>query len=1131
MFNKSLILFIWSIFFSCVLAVGLAIGGVFYVFWQVKYGDYSQLKKTTILAMFQEETSLFYNDGKTRIGSIFESRHRRYVPVDEIPANMINAVVAVEDKNFYNHIGIDPLAIGSALFEGLSKRGQFRRGGSTITQQAVKNIINDWEPSFTRKFREMIRALQLERIYDKRQILEFYLNQFHVVGNGNGVDIAARYYFDKEVKDLTLNEAAFIAGSVKGPGKYNPFIKFNKEDKERAKEYAMERKNYVLSQMVDQKWISREEYQEAIKAPVPFKKGEFRTAEVSLVDLVQSQLQRQEVLDSLGIKNAEDLSIAGLKVYTTIDADLQRVAQLSMRRNLSRLETIMSGFSPESADNFKVLRDLKVNDFVFGKVTEVPSKSLQNASIKITFGAGPHGTIPTESIVRYAKTLNLIDGRGYEHHFQSLMSKVRAGEILYVEVMSYDRETGEAVLELRKRPIVSGGLIALDKGEVRAIVSGFDTLGYNRAVTAKRQAGSVFKSEAYFAALQLGWSLVDKLDNSRQVFPYQGRFYFPRPDHFSPYESVSMIWAGVLSENLASIALADRLLEKLSFDQFKQLLATMNLAPNASEAPRDYHYRVAKTTGVSLDEDGVEAFQVGNAVNELTPDLVFSGDNSLLKTLKHMYWGNGYIEEMRRVQAATGEEFTDREKVIRLNLLTNNYKRYRELNSSLNSDFATLQSYQDKGSISQIFTDAIGKKILSSLRVIGDATNMKLAYYLKLPEELSVPSTESFSFPSYTGRSVEEKDLEALLKDTNFKKLAENVWIDGNVPSGVITKVGELIAKHMSEIRSRQSDDSYRLYSYYQHHDFRKALGLNYLVKLSHATGVQNNLEAVLSFPLGANDVTTSEVAKLYQTFMAGKIYQFYENGPSNQMSFITRIEDRFGNILYEPKRKDLQIVTPVVAQQVREILRRVITHGTGRRARGELYVNASDASNPKGSRQIRVPAFGKTGTTNDYKTIYFAGFMPYPTAKGKALDAENGYAVATYVGYDMNKAMKRGSQGIYSASGALPIWTDFLKDTIAVKKYANFVDPGFKDEWPMVREEKTQAYLVELPSGSVLRSGGDSEAWKTTNMSVTGEEYVNYYSTLDTPNSTTVFLPPEASRRNFSTVQFVNSQKDSVVN
>jgi len=1139
MLKKTFNFFVWSITFCAILGVLAGISGVVYVFWQVKYGDYTQLKKTTILAMFQEETSLFYEDGKTRIGSIFESTHRRYVPVNEIPAHMINAVVAVEDKNFYHHIGIDPLAIGSALAEGVSKRGQFRRGGSTITQQTVKNILNDWEPSFFRKFREMIRALQLERIYDKRQILEFYLNQFHVVGTGNGLDIAARYYFDKEVKDLTLNESAFIAGSVKGPGKYNPFIKFTKIDREQAITNANDRKNYVLAQMLDQAWISREEYEAAVKTPVPFKKGEFRTVEVSLVDLVQAQLVKKEILEALGITNPEDISIAGLKVFTTIDADLQRIAQLSMRRNLSRLETILSGFEPEAQDNFKVLRDLKVDEFVYGKVSEVPSTTLQHASVKITFEGGPRGTIPTESLIRYAKTLNLVDGKGYEHYFQQLMSKIKAGEILYVEVMSFNKETNEAVLELHKRPIVSGGLIALDKGEVRAIVSGFDTLGYNRAVSAKRQAGSVFKSEVYFAALQLGWSVLDRLDNTRQIFPYQSRYYFPRPDHKSPYESVSMLWAGVLSENLASVSLTAHLLDKLNFDQFKQLLATMKLDPVAGEAPRDFHYRVAKATGVSLDDEGVESFQVNNAINDLAPDLVFGGDDSLLKKLKQMWWGNGYIEEMKRVHAGSGEEYNHREKKIRIDLLANNYLRLKALNIALSYDLVALQTLLEKaGGATQLWNDPAARNILSKFRIVNDQLN--LAYVTRLSDEDSIVSTESVPFLNMVGRTLEAKDLEALLKPNadntpaSFKQLADNVWVDGIVPSRILNRMKDLISQKLADIRTRQQEDPYRLYSYFQHHDFRIGLGLNYLVKLSHAGGVQNKMEAVLSFPLGANDVTTSEVAKIYQTFTNGKVYRFYEDGPSNQLSFIKRIEDRFGNVLYQAERKESVLVPPSVAQQTREILRRVITHGTGRRARGELYINVSDKSAEAkgGVRQVRVPSFGKTGTTNDFKTSYFAGFMPYPTAKGKPLSPENSYTVATYVGYDMNKIMRKGSQSIHGSKGALPIWTDFLKDVIEVKKYADYLDPNVKTEWPMVPDEKTVPFLVELPSGAVLRAGaGADESWKSTNIAVTGEEYLNYYDPLDTPNSSTLNLPSDPLRRSFSLFQFPNSPKDEFVN
>ena len=287
--------------------------GVSFICLKVFYGDSSELEKSTIMAKIKEETSLYYHDETTRIGSIFESTHRRYVPIDDIPAHLINAIVAAEDKNFYEHFGIDPTAIAKAAAEGILRGGRFRRGGSTITQQTVKNIVHDWEASFARKFREMIRALQLERLYSKRQIIEFYLNQFHVAGNGRGAGIAAKYYFNKDVRDLELVESAFIAGSVKGPGKYNPFIKYTKKTRARAVAYANERKNYVLKRMFTQGWISEQEYREGREAEVPFSRGEFRTGEVALVELVKSQLKRPEVLEKLGMESHRDFNTAGLK--------------------------------------------------------------------------------------------------------------------------------------------------------------------------------------------------------------------------------------------------------------------------------------------------------------------------------------------------------------------------------------------------------------------------------------------------------------------------------------------------------------------------------------------------------------------------------------------------------------------------------------------------------------------------------------------------------------------------------------------------------------------------------------------------------------------------------------------------
>ncbi|NBQ48295.1 MAG: penicillin-binding protein [Sphingobacteriia bacterium] len=324
--NKFLNVASWTGITAIVGIIGGALGVTTVILTSVWFGDNSHLKKTTIMARINEETTVYCLDEQTPIGSFFDSEHRRYVSIDEVPKHMVNALVAAEDKNFFSHGGVDPQAIFKAIAEGF-KTGKFR-GGSTLTQQTVKNIMDSWEYSLKRKLNEAIAALQLEKLYSKQQILEFYLNQFHVSGNGSGIGIAAKYYFNKDVKDLDVVESAFIAGSVKGPSKYDPYLKYTKERRDIAVRNAFDRKNYVLRRMYEQGWLSEAEFKEAFERPVPFNRGSFRSSEVALVSLIRNQVGQKEVMENLGIESIDELNNAGLKIFTTIDCKLQERAQL-----------------------------------------------------------------------------------------------------------------------------------------------------------------------------------------------------------------------------------------------------------------------------------------------------------------------------------------------------------------------------------------------------------------------------------------------------------------------------------------------------------------------------------------------------------------------------------------------------------------------------------------------------------------------------------------------------------------------------------------------------------------------------------------------------------------------------------
>lgn len=1073
----------------------LVLGG--FTTYLVYFGDVSELKKSTILARINEETTLYTLDEQTKIGSIFDDAHRSYVTIDQVPEHMIQAMVAAEDKNFFQHFGVDPTAIALAFGEGVQNGFRFKRGGSSITQQTVKNIMDHREHSFKRKIKELIRSFQLERMYSKQQILEFYLNQFHVTANGKGIGIAARYYFNKDVKELNLVEAAFIAGSVKAPNKYNPFVKYTREDKEEAWNNANWRKNYVLRRMYEQSWIKEDEFKVAFNEKVPFNQGKFRTQEVALVSLIRGQLDKKEILEVLDMESIAELNHAGLKVYTTIDQKLQDAAQLQMRRNLSRLEMILDDYKVEDKKLYRSLRDLEVNQFYYGKVEKVIKG--KTPEVHIDFGL-PKGVIGTDALIRTAKILSIPTYRPYEDHLKEVMDRIKVGDIVFVEVLEYNEETHQAVLELKKRPNVNGGLIAIDEGEVRAVVSGFDSQGFNRAVFATRQPGSVFKSVVFFAALQLGWTILDRIDNERRIFPFQGKFYLPRPDHSSPYEDVSIVWAGVKSENLATVYLTAHLLDKLNFEEFKELLNSMNLMPLEGEAPRDFHYRVAKETGVQLDNNGVKEFMLARAIEELKPDLIFSGRMELLREVSKIWWGRGYMTELQNIFRLDDGDVSDRERNLRIDLVKKNWERLSTLALDARQDWKLLASRVAASGPESLFTDPQTLGLVARFRVLSSGHRPALGYVKELPGEEFKPGAKGklVNIDPPVGRPLNPLDAQAIWGGGGVS--LEDVNLGGFLPLRYYDRIAQSMEDLYQGVISQK--DQYSLYQYFNHHDFRIIVGLRYLSNLSRAMGVYSKLEPVMSFGLGTNDVSVAEVAKVYQTFANGKIYRFYKDGPDNQLNFIRRIEDRDGNLLYEPKRQEFQLVDPCYAAQMSEILRKVVTHGTGRRARGELYLEYPIEGQPADkARRIGVPAYGKTGTTNDYVTAYFAGFVPFPVKPNEALEPMvHTHVIASYVGYDHNKTMRRGGFRISGAYGALPIWTDYAKAMIKETGYQKMLDPTEPamaniQVWPTRTHSCSAPVAVDLPQGLVMQGGGDGDTFEFTNFEKEGETFQNEFA------------------------------------
>ena len=409
----------------------------------------------------------------------------------------------------------------------------------------------------------------------------------------------------------------------------------------------------------------------------------------------------------------------------------------------------------------------------------------------------------------------------------------------------------------------------------------------------------------------------------------------------------------------------------------------------------------------------------------------------------------------------------------------------------------------------QFLIDEEGADMLSRFRVMSSVGQQPtLAYIRDLEGEEYEPTEDEpeIVLDPVPGRALNALDIQAIWGDENIFGSSQggidSVKLSGILPLKYLNKIQINLEQKFNIVMSEK--DEFGLQHYFRHHDFKIAIGLRYLVELCRAMGVYSHLEPVLSFGLGTNDVSVAEVAKIYQTFSNGKIYNFFETGPRNQLSFIKRIEDRKGNVLYETEKKETQLVDECYATQISEILRKVVTHGTGRRARGELYVDLTTEDGKKSKGKVRVPAFGKTGTTNDYRTAYFAGYIPFPSERSSSLNSvKDAYVIASYVGYDFNKSMKKGHFRISGAYGALPVWTDFAKSIIQEKHYADYIDRLdlnliARKLWPIrYTGSCTSDVKVDLTQGVILKAGRqkDSEIFDFTNFEKNGESFQNEFA------------------------------------
>lgn len=421
----------------------------------------------------------------------FARERRVELAYDEFPPLVVNAFISAEDKTFFRHGGIDYLGLIGAVGDYAAKSvtgGGRARGGSTITQQVAKYLLKDSSYNIGRKIREAILAFRLESTLSKQQILELYLNSIFLGRNAYGVQAASRAYFDKDVTELTLPEAAYLAVLPKAPANYDPV---------RATQRALDRRNYVLREMYRNGYISEEQWKSAAAVPlgtIRYGSNEkFRQQGGYFMEEVRRQLISRFGED---VKNGPNsLYGGGLWVRSSMDPVMQDAAAQALRDGLANF------------DGGRGWRDLDLSVDVDGdwagqldrapvgvgfpdwKKAVVLSKS--GGEAEIGFANGSKGRLPASAASMPKRG---VGGTAFSY--------LTPGKVIIV------KDNGGGSYALRSIPEIGGGMLAQEvhSGRVLAMQGGFDVVGsaYNRATQALRQPGSAFKPVVYVTALENG---------------------------------------------------------------------------------------------------------------------------------------------------------------------------------------------------------------------------------------------------------------------------------------------------------------------------------------------------------------------------------------------------------------------------------------------------------------------------------------------------------------------------------------------------------------------------------------------------------------------------------------------------
>ncbi|MGH1428273.1 MAG: penicillin-binding protein 1A [Arenicella sp.] len=576
-FNKSSFcfhLFLWACKFAF---IGATI--VSFVFLSLQ----RELPSTASITSTQLKTPLRVFSAEGLLIAEFGDERRKPMDLESAPKQLINAILASEDSNFYSHFGIDLKGILRAIINNYQTGS--RQGASTITQQVARNYFLSSEQTYSRKIREIMLALKLESTLSKNDILNLYFNKIFLGHRSYGFAAAADVYYGKTLEQLTIAEQAMLAGLPKAPSRNNPI-----SNPERAKI----RRDYVLERLLKNNWITQEQHQTAINSPLTAERQRKKT----LINAPYvAEMVRQNVLKTYG----NEAYWQGLDVYTNIQKNSQAAANSALRKSLLNYDKRHGFRGP-----LKSVKDLPKSNWAIELQNIQPSGSIipaviddvkkEVASLLTRDNEKVSITLKNSSWAKKYISSDIVGSTP-----QNLTKILKVGDIVYIEPDTEEQNTWK----LSQLPQAQGALVSTEikSGKIIALAGGFDFYfnNYNRVTQAKRQPGSSLKPFIYAAALDKGYTPSSKISGAPIVIEDVSQGTVWRPQNYSQkiYPPTPLRVALAKSMNLVSV----RLLRAIGVDYGRDYLAKFGFQKD----------RLAKSLSLALGSGSATPLEVNRA--------------------------------------------------------------------------------------------------------------------------------------------------------------------------------------------------------------------------------------------------------------------------------------------------------------------------------------------------------------------------------------------------------------------------------------------------------------------------------------------------------------------------------------